>query len=301
MHARLKYDSGQETDLRIYRSGAKYMMERRDLKPGVLGTRQLEPVDMATAFDGTQHQVLNVRDGVLKLVRHRPAPLAPDICLFPYLWLVVGQDVPWGLESLRNQDVWQHCFSGAALQGMASVREYECQKVRLSVPVGRLKNNFFVVYFAPKLGMYPIRYKRFGGPKARLSTTCDVMSVRTYRQDGALCIVPTHVLYEETCADGVSTPMSFEILADAESIGVNMPIADDVFTISKDRAKLVLDVGRISDELTRSVKPASLEPVTQRLGRTVAIVAGAAILVIFVVVGGIRRRRRMASQAVGRT
>lgn len=293
LNTRIKYESGQETEVRTCRSGAKFIIERRDLKPGKLGQEQLPLMSVVAAYNGERYQHLNLDSATLKLTDGiLPSP-APDICIRPYSWLLAGQDAPPTLESLRNQALWERRFSDAAIEGTAVVREHECLRIRFHIPVGRLNNNVYVVYFAQSLGMYPIKYERLSGPKSQLSSSCDVISVHTSVQDGMACVVPTRLLYKETGADGASTPRSLEIVADAESLAVNAPIDDDVFTISQERARTLFDVQKQAEAFRQHLQPAILDDEHHRsVWRGVAATALVLILVLLAM-AVLRYRRHM--------
>lgn len=245
------YSMGLKMEVSAYRSQEKYLIERRDVRPANIQTPDASRIPLlsySVAFNGQQGQRLNRSTGVLKVNGNPPRQSVPDILVKPYSWLLTGQEVPKSLESLRRNDIWEEAFRTASVKEVRRYQNDDCVVIMRPTP-HTMTPSYYLVYLSPRLGLYPIKYERFDEDTDKLCTKMEVTELLEESGDGGKYIFPLRVLCHESGADGVSYATSLEAVANRDSVIVNLPIDNQIFTISPDRVRTVVDVDAAAKEL----------------------------------------------------
>ena len=287
----------------FYADGGKY---RSDFsKAGQSGTPTgAEQKIGVLAYNGQMYQDLDADGRILARATKRTLQGNPygalNPLVLPFVWVLRKGD-PWTLESMRNNGVWEQRFTEAKLIGRDRVDGYDCLVV--GFPHATNKDCVYKVYLAIELGYFPLQWQRFVEPGDLLTTNAIVTRFKRFTVKDQIASVPLVLEYEEFGKDNVSLPRKCTYRVAEDSLQVNQPISEDVFTISTLRAKRVVDV----DDYNRSMQQTKqrAEEMTQeridssahtRASRwrvfTALYVMMALILIVFLVV-----RRRVSRRA----
>jgi hypothetical protein len=277
--ATIDFDDGHKVETTHIRSGHMYYIHRKDLVAGTFRGRPLPLFNETYAFNGTIYQDLDSNKDALRLSEIPLPPLTPSLHFGPYDWLTRGSQRTPSWEVLRDDQVWRERFESGKFIADETLDGLACTVVEF--PHERSQSDArYRVHFAADLGYYPLRYQRIL-PNGSLSTDCHVTSYMSIDSTAENGVFPLELVYEETGADGLSTPQRYEIVADPKTVRINVPIADEVFTISPERAFEVLDQPRIAEHFKQT--PASSAPSRLRAWLVVITVCIALVLSLLVI------------------
>lgn len=157
----------------------------------------------------------------------------PNPLIIPYLWLTDSMGMNW--SDLKNQDLWAKSFSEARYEGQSREGEFACEVV--SMPYLDRKAGIRVkIYFAKELAYFPIKYVGESSAGKQVLSV-EVTKHKIIDSDGSRIVFPLAITMKENVPQ---VTVDYCTIAE-ESIKVNQPIDDELFTLSPSMAKIVDD------------------------------------------------------------
>jgi hypothetical protein len=171
----------------------------------------------------------------------------------PNRWDVLIADKNWERAARSATYIGQRYLLGQLTHGLSFPQH------------GSVPNHcVYEVWFAPNLGYAPIKYERKLLSTGEESTVATVETWKVVNLDGEPFAFPTKLVHSENGKDGRSLAKKFTLLIDVDSLKVNEPVDQSVFTIVPEASWVVYDtskLNRTSDhaaELDRT--PATFSP-----------------------------------------
>ncbi len=198
---------------------------------------------ITSAYNGDRYQVLFEHEKRLSLARSSRLPnpyFTFNPLILPYAWLFrAGMTYTW--SEVKNPKNWERSFEEGRYIGQSPEGGFSCEVVELPAA---LRETRCRVYFARELGYYPLKViGYFGGEESSMTR---VLRYRTMDVDGHRVVFPTLVVAEQRL-DGEFFRAEYRL--EEDSIKLNHPIDEEVFTISPSRASIVVDLDELDARL----------------------------------------------------
>jgi hypothetical protein len=170
----------------------------------------------------------------------------PNPLIIPYLWLTDSMGMNW--SDLKNQDLWAKSFSEAHYEGQSREGDFTCEVA--SMPYLDRKAGIRVkVYFAKELAYFPIKYVGESSAGNQVLSV-EVTKHKIIESDGSRIVFPLSITMKENVPQ---VTVEYCTIAE-ESIRVNKPIDEELFTLSPSMAKIVDDYDKnIQNQKNREV------------------------------------------------
>jgi hypothetical protein len=246
--SRVTYSDGRVSDVRVSRSGDKFLFDKVDVELG-----KYPRFDITYAFDGHQYQRLMKKEDALLLESKFIGSIGFDPLVRPYYWLLQGPGESRNIQRLRNRETWIDRLGDAKIihSDEEKINGIACVVMEIP-PQSRDKPWLYRVYLAPEHGYYPLRYERIMRESNEVTSRCDVTLVHPFDVDGRKGVFPLVIEYEEKGFDGLSAIQRVKMVIEPVTLKINGPIDDEVFKVSPRRARHVVDV----DQANQSVREA---------------------------------------------
>ncbi|APZ95141.1 serine/threonine-protein kinase [Fuerstiella marisgermanici] len=226
----VKDSEGWHSKCEFFAERVRFRLNREDVTAGELGGM----MKMASAFDGTQQQTFDGPRDQLRLKTTIEGAsygvMIPQT--YVYAWLLSGKDNHrW--DTILDDQVWQQRFREANYIGEITEDGHTLDIVDFPQRINVATPCTFRVYFDRDLGFLPVRYFRQTVARNELSTTMKVTHHKAFTIDGKQIVIPLKVDFSETQADGVSWRGETTISVDEDSLRVNEPLDESLFTLSR--------------------------------------------------------------------
>lgn len=194
-----------------------------------------------SAYNGEKYQLLDlVEAGKGEYLSYSSSPILPtstgtlDPLLLSYAWLFTSGEFPQWF-TIRDDAIWNKAFADAEYLGEETVEGQLCDCVKMP---GILPNTINTIYFARDLNFFPFKTvtNKVDGSYFGTVQLDDFIEKDV---DGELLVVPTKLHFSQM-VEGNETPG--ETTLSIETLRINEPIDDDLFTISPTRANRVIDL-----------------------------------------------------------
>ncbi|MFO1063821.1 MAG: hypothetical protein U0892_08165 [Pirellulales bacterium] len=251
----VKDDNGWHAEAQFFADQTRFRVNRKDLAGMQVKGERIDPITSASAFDGLRQQYLDT-NGRLRLKNGCEGASygigTPHVDV--YSWLRRGpEDLRWDI--ICNQDLWKERFAEAEYIGAISENGRTLEIVDFPARLEGQKPCTYRVFFARDLRFFPIKCFRRVSATTETSTTVTVTDFKSIEKDGMTIILPTTLTYSESHADGVSMKQQRTTTVAVNSLKVNEPIDEAVFTIDNKEAKEVLSVQDQASIGTQSESP----------------------------------------------
>lgn len=249
--ARVKNSDGGEWQAKYLRSRDMYRIERVDLSPTLVdGEPNHSPYDV-WAFDGKNYQSQSRERKLLKITTTGSGVGSADPVLEPYRWIAAIQCVAPSRADFLKISYWEAAFANAVVVGESKVDSKPCVEVEFSQRCSG-PACYFRVHFHTDGSFYPIKYERRVASSHKLATESIVHEWQIVDGGTQRVRMPLRISRMTTDADQISRVGTVETVLHRESIEVNQPLADGVFTLEKAPDQLVYDVQEQEESYARS-------------------------------------------------
>jgi hypothetical protein len=209
----------------------------------------LEEIDFSDV-GGERRKMLTLTDGAA----HEDAGYK---CEFPlmkvYRWLR-GPAEPSRWDVLVSDDHWERVRKQAVYLGIREVAGMQTHGIRVPQVSSVVKNAAFEVWLAPELGYVPLMYERKLIASGEVASVVKVESWKMVDLDGESFGFPTCISFSQNDLDGRSRALSYKEVIEPETLKVNQPVDESLFTIVPEPDWVVHD----NSEVTRTSDLASM-------------------------------------------
>jgi len=236
---KIPQDIVQKGTLKYVESGGKFRIEA-EAGAADSGAKDTE----VSAFNGNRYQLLyKERKGLT--TKKSPLTLNPCRTSNPltmvYTWLLNDDSIHL-LSEVKNEKSWQEKFATARYVGQRKEGEFNAAVVEFPYTFGEVPESVgravVQVYFAEELGYYPVLVIAKSKDAGRFGEI-RVDKYKEFMIDGQKVIVPLEFTQKMSVPTEDETSGKFSI--SLESIKINNPIDEDLFTISPTLATVVED------------------------------------------------------------
>lgn len=193
-------------------------------------------LDKISLYNGDRYQLFDVGRRRLRLSNSCQLPnpyLELNPLALPYMFLVeIFKPFTW--SDIKNESRWMAKFKGAKYLG--TMRDAPLTVAKIQMP-GYMPETRCIIYFAKELDYYPVRFELSG--KDGFSVMIHVAEYRRVDSLGEPVVVPL-VITATQILNGVFSHSHFTI--DPESVKVNEPIDEALFTFPVTQANYIDDV-----------------------------------------------------------
>jgi len=223
--------------------GTRYRVNRNDERGMLVGDKRIDPLTSSSAYDDRRYQLLTPDQSRLRLqdgnAEANYSVGTPQT--FLYMWLQeIGKPFRW--DCVLSHALWEEKFREARYAGKDEDHDVELEVVEIPERLQVKAPCIYKVYFAPALGYLPVKYARRVEETGEVSSTMVVEKYKTFPVDGRTLAIPTRMKYAESGADGVSFKQSLAITVDEDSLKVNEPIEESLFTLTSPDPQWIYDV-----------------------------------------------------------
>lgn len=196
-----------------------------------------------TAYNGNLYQRLHKREEPILYISRHTKPMNPYNNLNPLLAPFIfafSKSAHLKIDMFQNPQTWLSLSE--KVTGIGSERNmfgYEgiLLKFRKSESLGE-KDIHYKVFFAKELNYYPIYWEGINHLNQRVEAR--VLEIRKYNSESGEVIVPIHIEGKEYFENGKIAQTSL-MKIDPQTLKVNQPIKDEIFTIPLSQANKVFD------------------------------------------------------------
>jgi len=191
----------------------------------------------SSAFDGLRQQYLDANHRLrLKKGAEGASYTNTTPQQYLFMWLRSGSDdLRW--DSVQNKELWQRRFAEASYVGAIPKDGRTLEIVDFPQTVDGVQPCVYRVFFARDLEFTPIKYIRRVSATTETSTTMEVSDFKTFLSDSQELVLPLALNVTESGADGVSLKQRITISVSEQSLKVNEPLDESLFTITPALAK----------------------------------------------------------------
>lgn len=233
--ATLNRPRGGQSKISYFRNGNRYRVERNDLEPSTVAGEPVSTPYHVWTYDGELYRMFNEENKTLKLTDGRGAAGSADPISVPFDWVAhLNCESPFR-ENLVSSKIWEVIFENARVRGQARCRGKECVvlefKQACTNPVAS-----FRVYFLIEERYFPVRCERWLENGQDYDSFSEVVDYKRHVIGDQQFVIPLLHRYEQ------GTDYAMETKIDLESVVLNEPVEDEMFTIDPSLAKSVYTV-----------------------------------------------------------
>jgi len=206
------------------------------------------------AYNGVRYQTFMPDASVLALSNASQVsnPTFGINCLIaPYMWIFDGQR-PFSWSIVRDHTAWDRASSKATL--LRTVEEGGNTLHVVSFASESVPGVTSEVFFAENLAFFPLRFITRGIGKAKFELRVD--EFEQFQTDGDTVYVPIKITLQE---DGGEIQHRGTYRIRRESLKINVPLDEELFTISRSRARIVNDLDDVDFQNLMSNLPSSAD------------------------------------------
>ena len=232
-----KDDQGWQSQAEFYADHIRFRVNRKDLT-GIMGLDddlkpiRNPPMTISRAFDGQKQQYARQNEPVR--VKHGREGGAYGITIpqvWAYGWLRNGAaEFHW--DTILSKELWEQRFRDAIYIGDVTEDGRRFEIVDFPQRLEHVTPCIYRVYFARDLAFLPLKIFRNTLDRNEPSTTVHVTRFKTFTVKGKQIAIPLDIQHRETQADGVSHKGETTITVDENSLKVNYPLDDSLFTLN---------------------------------------------------------------------
>ena len=228
----VKDDQGWHSNAEFFADKVRFRVNRQDVKGMQVSGQRPEAMRVSSAFDGVQQQYC-VDDGPVgnKMGVDGASYSITTPQQFMYAWLLRSPG-DFRFDSLLEKEMWDQRFAEATYVGAIPANGETLEIVDFPQNWDGLKPCTYRVFFSRDAGFVPIKYIRRIAATTEASTTLEVTDLKKIELPERRAIgFPMTLKYTETGVDGVSRKQTQSMTIHPETLRVNEPIDESVFTI----------------------------------------------------------------------
>ncbi len=242
----IKTKEGQGNSLKVEQIDQIFIYDRGKYRASVASPDPAEyQFQREFAFNGYIYQELNPYQSSLNITRKRS--LVPygimEIITTSYLFAIQpGPNSEFSLETLRKDTVWQNVKSIARYHSQQEIMGHQCVVLRIPysvVPPGATKRELVqVVAFAEDLNWFPVRFE--SEVDGIIASRWELTKYVVNRVGDSKFVMPLSLKGIAFNSDG-EIWKSTTLVVKPESVEINKPIPEEIFTIDFSLAETVWD------------------------------------------------------------
>lgn len=250
----IQSEDGQENSLKVELIGQTFVYDGGKYRTSLLSSPNSPDCQLwlEMAFNGHLYQELNPAQSSLNVTRKKPAVSygVLEILTTSYLFAIKPDpNRKFSLEALKQNSVWQSVKKNSTIYSQEEVMGHPCVVIKISYSIiqdqtGEEFKLVHLVVFAKDMNWFPILYE--SEVNSVIASRWELNEYVTKHVGDSEIIMPLSLKGFALNPDGEIIKTT-TLVVQPESVEINKPIPEEIFTISTSKVEIYRDNDLVED------------------------------------------------------